>query len=96
MTQPSHERLFTADGAWLGGFYQLNFFYPEGTDLVAVLRALWSYPRLWGPVASRTEEPWDQARVAPAVRPGESVGVLSLPGGGGSMRHLGLDVTRRV
>jgi hypothetical protein len=81
MAHPSRGSLFTVDGAWHGGFYELGFFYPPGADLDAALRALWSFPQLTGPVAYRNQEPWNQTLVEPNALQGELDGVLSLPGG---------------
>ena len=58
--------------------------YPPESDLGAPLAALWSFPALAGPVASRSPDPWDQQPLEPAAHHRELCGVVSLPGGGQS------------
>jgi hypothetical protein len=77
----SHAPIFTSQDAWTGGHYETCFLYPAGSPLDPVLSALWSFPALSGPVASRMTEPWDQVRVEPTASQGELDGVIALPGG---------------
>jgi hypothetical protein len=61
------ERLFTADGAWVGGFYELALEVGPRADerLRAALGALWAHPDLDGGYEHRSREPADQPRVPP-------------------------------
>src|SRR5262245_30197494 len=58
--------LFTAADAWKGGWYEMSLAYPPGSDVDAVLGAIWTFPRIVaGPVASSASEPSDQRAVEP-------------------------------
>jgi hypothetical protein len=61
------ERLFTADKAWYGGFYELAIeLGPRSDDrLRAALEALWSHPDIDGCYLDRGCEPADQPRRQP-------------------------------
>jgi hypothetical protein len=61
------EKLFTADEAWNGGFYELALEVGARSDdrLRAALKALWSHPDLDGCYLDRGREPSDQPREQP-------------------------------
>ncbi len=61
------ERLFTANDAWIGGFYELALEVgPQSDDrLRAALATLWSHPDLDGCYLDRGREPAGQPRVQP-------------------------------
>ena len=73
-------RLFTAPGAWSGGFYTLAMeFAPGSGDVEVALKFLWEHPSLQGCYQRRDAEPADQPRVAPDPdHEGHLYGVASL------------------
>jgi hypothetical protein len=80
-----HERLFTADEAWIGGFYELALEVGAHSDdrLRAALSALWADPDLDGCFLNPGREPGDQPRV-PASRlesGSHLLGIAQLPSG---------------
>jgi len=79
------ERLFTADDAWNGGFYELALEVGLCSDdmLRAALAAVWSHPDLEGCFADRGREPRDQPRMTPNCLESAShlFGVAHLPNG---------------
>jgi hypothetical protein len=81
MIEPGEMPIFTAEGAWDGGHYDMSFVYAPRSDVDPALRAVWSFPGLEGPVASRLCEPWDQPAAAVGADRGELDGLVSLPGG---------------
>jgi hypothetical protein len=74
--------VITEADAWSGGHYELAMHYPHGAELDDALRAVWSFPALAGPVASRDAELQEQPRVQPRADARELVGIVQLPGGG--------------
>jgi hypothetical protein len=74
--------VITEADAWNGGHYELAMHYQPGTLLDDVLRAVWSFPAIVGPVASRQAELQQQPIVQPRADAGELVGIAQLPGGG--------------
>jgi hypothetical protein len=79
------ERLFTAEGAWYGGFYELALEIGPRSDerLRSALTALWKYPDLDGCFFDRSREPIDQPRSSEfCLETGShALGVASLPNG---------------
>jgi hypothetical protein len=79
------ERLFTAGGAWYGGFYELALEIGPRSDerLRSALTALWKYPDLDGCFLGRSREPTEQPRSSEfSLETGShSLGVASLPNG---------------
>jgi hypothetical protein len=79
------ERLFTADEAWFGGFYELALEVGPSSDdrLRAALEALWSHPDLDGCYLELGREPADQPKVPPDCLASGShlLGVARLPNG---------------
>jgi hypothetical protein len=63
----SVERLFTREGAWFGGFYELALEIGPRSDvlLLEVLSALWSHPALDGCFLDCGREPVEQRRSLP-------------------------------
>jgi hypothetical protein len=76
--------IFTAPGAWSGGFYTLALEY-ELFDLHTddAVRRLWQHPALEGCYASRDQEPEDQPRIPAEFNDPRThlYGVATLPGG---------------
>ena len=79
------DRLFTANEAWLGGFFELALEVGPRSDdrLRAALEALWTHPDLEGCYLHRGREPDDQQRERPDCLEGGShfLGVARLPNG---------------
>jgi hypothetical protein len=77
------ERVFTADKAWFGGFYELALEVgpPSDDRLRAALEALWSHPDLDGCYLDRGCEPADQPRKQPDLESRHLLGVAQLPHG---------------
>lgn len=79
------ERLFTADDAWNGGFYELALEIGHRSDqrLLAALIALWKHANLDGCFLDRSREPSEQPRTSEFCLEGGShrLGVASLPNG---------------
>lgn len=79
------ERLFTADDAWAGGFYELALEVGPRSDdrLGAALSALWGHPDLDGCYLDRVREPGDQPRIPPnRLEDGSHLlGIARLPNG---------------
>lgn len=79
------ERLFTVEGAWYGGFYELALEIGPRSDerLLAALTALWKFSDLDGCYLDRSREPADQPRSPDyCLETGShSLGVASLPNG---------------
>src|SRR5262245_40410376 len=79
------DRLFTAEDAWYGGFYELALEVGPRSDerLLAALTALWLNPDLDGCYLDRSREPADQPRSSDfCLETGShSLGVASLPNG---------------
>ena len=80
------DRLFTADGAWHGGFYELALEVGPRSDehLQAALSAIWSHPAVSGCYLDRGREPGEQQRVSPKgyLEDGSHLlGVAHLPNG---------------
>ena len=79
------ERLFTVEGAWSGGFYELALEIGPRSDecLRAALTALWSYSDLDGCYIDRGHEPADQPRSSDfCLETGSHLlGVARLPNG---------------
>src|SRR5215472_11193664 len=75
------EKLFTADEAWTGGFYELALEVGPRSDdrLRAALEALWSHPDLDGCYLDRGCEPADQPRKQPDLESESLLGVAQLP-----------------
>src|SRR2546423_3710775 len=77
------DRLFTARGAWNGGFYELAIeLGPRSTERLA-REVLWASDGLDGCFLFREEEPQDQERISPgACSPeGHLYGIATLPNG---------------
>jgi hypothetical protein len=79
------ERVFTADDAWAGGFYELAIEIGSRSDerLRAALAAIWQHPDLDGCYLERNREPSEQLRRLPASIEGGSHprGIARLPNG---------------
>ena len=79
------DRLFTADGAWYGGFYELALDVGPRSDdqLRSALTALWNFPDVDGCFLDRGREPADQPRCSEFCLDmgSHSLGVASLPNG---------------
>jgi hypothetical protein len=67
----STDRVFTAEGTWTGGYFELLIDVSGGTpahgQVTAVAAALWSHPDLDGPYPRRDLEPHQQRRCDPSV-----------------------------
>jgi hypothetical protein len=81
------QSLFTADGAWFGGFYELALEVGPRSDdrLRTALAAVWSHSDIDGCYTDRGREPADQPRVLPGCLDEGShlLGVARLPNGSG-------------
>jgi hypothetical protein len=79
------DRLFTAEGAWYGAFYELALEIGPRSDerLRSALTKLWKYPDLDDCFLDRSREPTGQPRTAEfCLETGShSLGVASLPSG---------------
>jgi hypothetical protein len=79
------DRLFTAEGAWYGGFYELALEIGPRSDerLRSALTVLWKYPDLDGCFLDRSREIREQPRTTEfCLETGShSLGVASLPNG---------------
>jgi hypothetical protein len=79
------EQLFTAKGAWYGGFYELALGIGPRSDerLRSALTTLWKHPDLEGCFFDRDREPTEQSRTKDfSMETGShSLGVASLPNG---------------
>lgn len=80
-----NQKLFTADSAWDGGFYELALEVGTCSDeqLEKALNALWAHPDLDGCYINRNHEPWDQPRMPPSFRDDRMhlLGIARLPNG---------------
>ena len=73
--------LFTAPGAWSGGYFELSLEYPcaATADHLRAADALWKHETLQGCYLRRDREPGDQERVTPGAE-GKLLGLASPPG----------------